>query len=369
MNPWPPRSCTPSDPILTPLLAHCSRASAAARAAGDPAIDAAGGAMDEEAHALELDGDVGDREGDPLPVRDRLAECLALVAVRDHVVEHRLGRADRHRAPRDARAVDEGSHLGRAVAAHLAEKGILGHAGAVEAQAPQRRAAKTHRRLALDVEPRGAPLDDEEARAEAAHLDRDDEQRRLRRERNERLLAPQLPPAAVGADGAGARTHRVEGGPRLEDRQRRRHEPLAEERRKVARLLGARSPLDDRLHGRERRQDGRRETHVAARELFGDERVGHRGSLGRGAPELLGDREAGEAERVTLLEDLVGRRGRVVRASGGGPQDLGGEAAHRVAHHRLVLGRREIEETRTPGRLQGASAPSSWCCARTRRRR
>ena len=61
----------------------------------------AGGAVGRQAHALDLDRDVGDHERDRLAVADRLAEGLALVDVRDHVVEHCLGGADRHRAPGD----------------------------------------------------------------------------------------------------------------------------------------------------------------------------------------------------------------------------------------------------------------------------
>ena len=56
-------------------------------------------------HALELDGDVGDREGDRLAVADRLAERDALVDVGDHVVEHGLAvpMASAHQASRARR--------------------------------------------------------------------------------------------------------------------------------------------------------------------------------------------------------------------------------------------------------------------------
>ncbi len=117
-------------------------------------------------------------------------------------------------------------------------------------------------------------------------------------------------------------------------------------------MLRARAPLDDRLHGREGREDRRGQAHVAARELLRDEGVGHRGPLGGDAAELLGDRQPREAEGVALLQDLVGRCGRVVRGARGGPQRLVGEAAHRVAHERLVLGGREVEEPRRRGRRE-----------------
>ena len=197
------------------------------------------------------------------------------------------------------------------------------------------------------MQPRGVSLDHEQPRAEAAHFGRDDEELRLRRQRHERLLAVELP-AAVVAHRARAWTHRVEERPRLEDRERRRHEAIAEERREKARLLRAGAPLDDRLHGRQRREDRRGQAHVAARELLGDEGVGHRGPLGRHAAELLRDRQPREAEGVALLQDLVGRRRRVVCRARRGPQRLVGEAAHRVAHERLVLGRASGRRARRP---------------------
>src|ERR1700712_2659062 len=61
--------------------------------------DAAGGPPGQQAHALQLDRDVGDHEGDRLAVRDRLAERLALLDVGSDVVEHGLRRTDRERAP------------------------------------------------------------------------------------------------------------------------------------------------------------------------------------------------------------------------------------------------------------------------------
>ena len=64
---------------------------------------AGGGLPGDQPHRLQLDRDVGDHERDRLPVGDRLAERLALLDVRRHVVEHGLAGADRERAPREPR--------------------------------------------------------------------------------------------------------------------------------------------------------------------------------------------------------------------------------------------------------------------------
>ena len=82
-----------------PLSAHSRRASAASRAKRLALVGAAPRRAGGQAHALELDRDVGDRERDRLAVGDRLAERLALVDVRDDVVEHGLRGAGRHGAP------------------------------------------------------------------------------------------------------------------------------------------------------------------------------------------------------------------------------------------------------------------------------
>ena len=71
-----------------------------------------GGAQCREPGALEFDADVGDLERDRLPVTDRLAERLALVDVRDDVVEDGLAGAARERRPRDAREPDALGEVG-----------------------------------------------------------------------------------------------------------------------------------------------------------------------------------------------------------------------------------------------------------------
>src|SRR3984957_9961734 len=126
-------------------------------------IGAAGGAIGQQAHALELDADVGDPERDGLAVGDRLAEGGALVDVGDDVVEHGLRGADGERAPRDPRALDALAvdRAGTALAAFAdaalargalaaAEQRRRGDARVLERDAAGRRRAQPHRGLGLD---------------------------------------------------------------------------------------------------------------------------------------------------------------------------------------------------------------------------
>ena len=83
---------------------------------------AAGGLVGQQPHRLQLDRDVGDHERHRLAVRDRLAERLALLDVRRHVVEHGLAGADRERAPGEPR---EPHALGVRRAVGRAEDGAL----------------------------------------------------------------------------------------------------------------------------------------------------------------------------------------------------------------------------------------------------
>ena len=77
------------------------------------------GLVGEQPHRLQLDRDVGDHERHRLAVGDRLAERLALLDVRRHVVEHGLAGADGERAPGEAR---EPHALGVRRAVGLAEQ-------------------------------------------------------------------------------------------------------------------------------------------------------------------------------------------------------------------------------------------------------
>ena len=97
--------------------------------------------------ALQLDGDVGDHEGDRLAVGDRLAERLALLDVGRDVVEHRLRRCrPPARTTRGARAARTRRTRCRRCrrAARSARPDVR------EEQARQPGGAHAHRRVGLD---------------------------------------------------------------------------------------------------------------------------------------------------------------------------------------------------------------------------
>ena len=86
------------------------------------------------------------------------------------------------------------------------------------------------------------------------------------------------------------------------------------------------------------------ETHVALGERLGDQGRGDGAAFGEGAAELLGDAEHRDPE-LSRLGDQLGRRRAVrVRLLGDGPQLGGGEVADRLAHHRLLVIRGEVEK-------------------------
>src|SRR4029079_5881963 len=95
-KPWPPSSCTPSEPIFIPFWAQSRRAMAASRPKSSPwsarpppppgctapagdgviraevltVVGAARRPVGRQPHAVRLDPDFGDREGDALAVGD-----------------------------------------------------------------------------------------------------------------------------------------------------------------------------------------------------------------------------------------------------------------------------------------------------------
>ena len=112
---------------------------------------AGGGAVGHQPHAVQLDADVGDHERHALPVADRLAERLPLVDVGDHVVEHRLGGAQRQRAPgQPGQPHALGVVLGAAQRRQVADPDV-----ASSTSRDSEAAAQPHRRLGLDLEARG----------------------------------------------------------------------------------------------------------------------------------------------------------------------------------------------------------------------
>jgi hypothetical protein len=261
-------------------------------------VGAARRAVDDQPHAVGLDSDVGDAEGDRLAVGDRFAEGGALFDVGDDVVEDRLRGADRERRPGDPRPL----HALK-VGIALAEQRARGQANTVEQQPAGCGGAQPHRRLRLDREALGAGLDHEQRRADALGLGGDDEQLALLRPGDKRLGAVEHPVGAVAAR-LGLQLQRVEQRPRLEQRQRRRGNVLAAEGRQVGRLLLGGAPVADRRGDGAGGEDGIGDTHVAVGERLGDQGAGRSRLLVHDAAELLGDAEHVDSQLVRLREQL-----------------------------------------------------------------
>lgn len=306
-----------------------------------PLLCAARGAPRQQAHRLDLDADVGDHERHRLSVRDRLAERVPIVAVRDRVVEHGLCDPDGQRAQPDAREVDQLGEVKRVE--RVTEQRVRGHADSVERQAAEPRGARAHRGLTGDGQPRGARLDDERARPLARDAGRHDEQLRGVDEGHEGLVAAEH--EAGGVAHRARRQHaRIEERPRLRDGERGLRRVGLQEGRQVPRLLRRRAPPRQRVDDPERRQRGEREARVAARELLRDERARDDRRLGGGAAQPLGDRQRRQAELVELRAQVRRRRARPVGGGRGGAEDPPREALGHLAHHLLLLGQTQIEQ-------------------------
>ena len=267
-KPWPPSSCTPSEPICIPFCG--------AEPAGDrrlaaevlALVGAAGGPVGGEPHAVALDPDVGDREGDALAVGDRFAERLAVVDVGDDVVEHRLRGADRERAPGDPRPLDA---LDVVLAPALAEQRRPG----TRAPSISRRPVAAGRRPIAGSSSIARPSVPDSTTKSAGPMPSASAATRnsshSRGPGEQRLGAVEHPVAAVAAR-LRLQLQRVEERPRLEDRQRRRRHVLAGEGGQVGRLLLGRAPEADR--GGDRAGGERRvgDPHVAVGERLADQR-------------------------------------------------------------------------------------------------
>src|SRR5437899_2498297 len=88
-------------------------------------------AVDECAARFDLRRHVGELELHRLELRDRLAELLSLLRVREREVVRTLCEADSHRRNGDAAAVEDLEELVEAVAT-LAEQVLLGHGAVLE---------------------------------------------------------------------------------------------------------------------------------------------------------------------------------------------------------------------------------------------
>ena len=158
--PWPPSSCTPSRPIFMPLLGTqlTGQPDLARRvlAGGHPAC----GLVGQQAHRLQLDRDVGDHERDGLTVGDGLAERLAHLDVRRHVVEHGLPGADGQGAPGQS---GQPHALGVPGAVAPSEQGSRPARPPGRARSLVKDAARTPMGgIGLDAQPGGACLNEEQ---------------------------------------------------------------------------------------------------------------------------------------------------------------------------------------------------------------
>src|ERR1700744_5828018 len=112
---------------------------------------------------IEFDGDVGAHERNGLPMSDRLAECLALLHIRDDIVEYGGRRADGERGPAQPGQRDRLGVVGVGGVV-LAPPRTLRHRNVVELDAAQRGRANAHARVGSDGQALARGLDDEQCR-------------------------------------------------------------------------------------------------------------------------------------------------------------------------------------------------------------
>jgi hypothetical protein len=176
----------------------------------------------------------------------------------------------------------------------------------------------------------------------AVELRRDHEELAVGDPGDQRLHAAQH---VASIPGPGARLERegIEERSRLEHSESGGGHVLADELRQVGGLLLGVPPQPDRgahCGGGEGREG---EAHVTVGHRLGDQDGGHGGALPHGAAQLLGNADRGDTELGALLEQLARRGAGVVSVMGCGPQPVLGEPANRVAHHLLLVGRRQVE--------------------------
>ena len=192
----------------------------------------------DQAQAVEFDGDVGAHERHRLTVCDRLTERLAFLDVGDHVVEHRVRRADRQRGPAQPGQRDRLRVVRRRSASSSPSRALQWHRHVVEFDAAERGGADAHARVGLDGQALRRRLDDEQRRL-AVELRADDEQLGVRGGGHQRLDAVE-PVAARRAHRGGLQRGRVEQRVRFGDRHAGLRDVLAGE------LLAGRWPAGRR---------------------------------------------------------------------------------------------------------------------------
>src|SRR5258705_3007442 len=206
----------------------------------------------DQSQAIELDGDVRGHERHRLTVCDRLTEGLAFLDVGHHVVEHRVGGADRECGPAQPSECDRLGIVGVGGAV-LAESGTQRDRHVVEFDPAERGGANPHAGIGLDRHPPSGRLDDEQ-RGLAGQLGADDEQFGVRGGGHQRFHAVQ-PVSARGAHRRRLECGRVEQRVRFGDRPARLGHVVAREPREIGGLLVSAAPMGEGRRDAAGRQD------------------------------------------------------------------------------------------------------------------
>ena len=121
MNPSPPSTCVPTRTASIAASVEYSLAIAAACTIGRPWILQPRRLVREVVGVLDLDGEIGELEGETLEAADRAAEGVALLGVLDRHLERRPGAPERQRRDRDPAVVEDLEEVAEPVA-RLAEQ-------------------------------------------------------------------------------------------------------------------------------------------------------------------------------------------------------------------------------------------------------
>jgi hypothetical protein len=130
---------------------------------------------------------------------------------------------------------------------------------------------------------------------------------------------------------------------RLGHRRAAGHVAGAGERRQHRLALRIAAAFQDRLDDQTRRQDVQRDREIAPRQLFAEQRAGHRRVVGAVAAVALGDGVLHQPELPGLLSQCLGHLSALVGVARRRPDLLGREGAHGLADELLIFGWLEID--------------------------
>src|SRR5438477_367721 len=298
----------------------------------------------QQAGSVDLGRHVREHPLDRLKIGDLLSERLALLGIREGVLETRARDPDRLRRDRDAAAV-EGRERDLVSLIRLAEETRGRHSRILEDELRGIRSADAELLLELAYrESRRVFLDDESgdplSLLRRIGLREDDRHVRQRSVRDE-VLGPVQDPAVTVAPGGG--THRRGIAARRRLRQGKTADPLAaRELRQVLLLLGVASVMQDRV---DRERHVRAEHHAGrcarAVDLLDDQGVRQRVETRATVP--LGHVRAHEAEGTHLAEELRRDLALIVDLGCAREDLLGRKVARGSLGQLLLLGEREVE--------------------------